>query len=671
MLLQQPFNAEPHRSALVNSYVTPVDFFYKRNHGPIPVVDDIERYSVSFKGLIETHKELTMRDIRSLPKYNVAATLQCAGNRRTAMSKVKTVKGVGWDISAIGNAVWGGAKLADVLELIGIPKFTAATKSGGKHVEFVSIDKCKEENGGPYKASIPLIQATNPEADVLLAYEMNGEGFFMQKDYKMFPPSVNWDNINWSTRRPQMDFPVQVTVRGYAVSGGGRGIERVDVSIDGGKTWVEASRYQKPGTPYVSDDEKSDKWAWVLFEAIVDVPRSTEIVAKAVDSAANVQPESVQEIWNLRGVVGMARRTAKQRRRVIVYVVAMCYHVMQQVVGLLTECSGSSRSVTEEGEYIPRPLPLLGTERSMTKGNIEGTRDYKVWTRVEEQTLIASMREMADAKLVEKGNFRLAHLKALEKMMAEKLGNCQIAVPHIKSKASGFGWDTARGCVVADDEVFAGWVKSHPKASGMNHKPMPYFDDLCVIFGVDQATGAHAVQPGDAVSRVVARPGVSSYMDEDEVEQGDSYNIPNTGDHNAVMEDLINQGIDMHATGLRHVEAEITSKRDPVKGKEAATSSGSKRTRQQFTDEDRARIAASMVTTTESIGKIADSYCIEGDLALKRRSLYQELAKFPELTSNQRSRALRHLNRDDGDASTFFQFPTDEEKLQFVWEILE
>lgn len=32
----------------------------------------------------------------------------------------------------------------------------------------------------------------------------------MQKDYKMFPPSVDWDNINWSTRRAQMDFPVQV-----------------------------------------------------------------------------------------------------------------------------------------------------------------------------------------------------------------------------------------------------------------------------------------------------------------------------------------------------------------------------------------------------------------------------------------------------------------------------
>ncbi|TYG52672.1 hypothetical protein ES288_D09G047100v1 [Gossypium darwinii] len=170
-----PFNAEPPRSALASSYVTPVDLFYKRNHGPIPVVDDIERYCVDICGLIGTPKKLYMRDVRMLPKYDVTATLQCAGNRRTAMSKTRKVRGVGWDVSAIGNAVWGGAKLADVLELIGIPKLTCSTQSGGKHVEFVSIDKCKEENGGPYKASIPLSQATNPEADVLLAYEMNGE----------------------------------------------------------------------------------------------------------------------------------------------------------------------------------------------------------------------------------------------------------------------------------------------------------------------------------------------------------------------------------------------------------------------------------------------------------------------------------------------------------------
>lgn len=354
---KEPFNAESPRSALISSYITPVDLFYKRSHGPIPVVDDIERYRLSITGLVKIPKDLSMKDIWNLPKYTVAATLQCAGNRRTAMSKIRKVRGVGWDVGAIGNAVWGGAKLADVLELVGIPKLSSATPSGGMHVEFVSVDKCKEENGGPYKGSIPLIQATNPEADVLLAYEMNGEtlnrdhgyplrvvvpgvigarsvkwldsinviaeecqGFFMQKDYKMFPPSVNWDNINWSTRRPQMDFPVQsvicsledtnvlkdgkVTVKGYAASGGGRGIERVDISVDGGKTWVEASRYQKTGVPYVADSSSSDKWAWVFFEAQVEVTvGSTEIVAKAVDIAANVQPENVDTIWNLRGIL--------------------------------------------------------------------------------------------------------------------------------------------------------------------------------------------------------------------------------------------------------------------------------------------------------------------------------------------------------------------------------
>lgn len=75
---------------------------------------------------------------------------------------------------------------------------------------------------------------------------------------------------------------MQVPVRGYAVSGGGRGIERVDVSVDGGKTWVEATRNQKIDTPYISDDASCDKWAWVLFEAMADVPNNTEIVAKAV-----------------------------------------------------------------------------------------------------------------------------------------------------------------------------------------------------------------------------------------------------------------------------------------------------------------------------------------------------------------------------------------------------
>ncbi|XLS62548.1 hypothetical protein HN51_016776, partial [Arachis hypogaea] len=40
----EPFNVEPPSSGLTCSYVTPSNFFYKRNHGPIPIVEDIEKH---------------------------------------------------------------------------------------------------------------------------------------------------------------------------------------------------------------------------------------------------------------------------------------------------------------------------------------------------------------------------------------------------------------------------------------------------------------------------------------------------------------------------------------------------------------------------------------------------------------------------------------------------
>ncbi|CAN1315983.1 hypothetical protein LINPERPRIM_LOCUS29902 [Linum perenne] len=112
----------------------------------------------------------------------------------------------------------------------------------------------------------------------------------------------------------------------------------------------------------------------------------------------------------------------------------------------------------------------------MAKSGSEGTRDYKSWSKKEERMLVTCMRELVDERHVEKGNFKLSALKALERMMHTRLEGCQLlAVPHIKSKvryfkdkfaallelkqASGFGWDETRGCVVADDDVFNGWVK--------------------------------------------------------------------------------------------------------------------------------------------------------------------------------------------------------------------
>ncbi|CAN1136644.1 hypothetical protein LINPERPRIM_LOCUS41271 [Linum perenne] len=155
-------------------------------------------------------------------------------------------------------------------------------------------------------------------------------------------------------------------------------------------------------------------------------------------------------------------------------------------------------------------------------------------------------------------------------------------------------------------------------------------------------------------------------------EQVDSYTVPVDMGQNSVMEDLINQGIDMHATRLKEVEAEISSAHAGPKGKEAGNSSaGSKRSRQMFNDDERAAIAMSMAATSENIARIATNYCLEGNLAARRQYLYDELTNFGRLTTTQVTKVMRHLYRDDGDASTYFNLRTDEEKKEFVLSLLE
>ncbi|CAN1159955.1 hypothetical protein LINPERPRIM_LOCUS21981 [Linum perenne] len=115
----------------------------------------------------------------------------------------------------------------------------------------------------------------------------------------------------------------------------------------------------------------------------------------------------------------------------------------------------------------------------------------------------------------------------------------------------------------------------------------------------------------------------------------------------------------MHATSLKEVEAEISSKCAPVKGKGVGSSStGSKRSRQLWSDEQRDSIASCLAATSVNISKIETSYCLEGELVVKRQYLYEELSNFPELSAYQQTKAMCHLYRDDGYTSTYF-FPKD------------
>ena len=351
---REPFNAETPTVLLGDSVLTPNDLFFVRNHLPVPQVDpQTFVLEVSGEG-IETLK-LTLDDLRSkFKQYTVPATIQCAGNRRADLASVKKVKGLLWTGGAIGNAEWTGVRLRDVLLYAGVKDMEEY--SSLQHIHLEGLDN-NALTGESYGASIPIHKAMDIRGDCILAYQMNGEelprdhgypiravipgtvgarnvkwlskivtskdeygGFWQQKDYKGFSPNVDWDTVDFSTAPAIQELPVQslicspkdnaslnvsdgeVCVSGIAWSGGGRGVIRVDVSCDGGKTWktadlIEGSK-QIPGRA----------WAWTTWSTTLQLPSNgeVELCCKAVDTSYNVQPDTAAPIWNLRGCLSNA-----------------------------------------------------------------------------------------------------------------------------------------------------------------------------------------------------------------------------------------------------------------------------------------------------------------------------------------------------------------------------
>lgn len=359
---QTPFNAETPPSMLVDSFITPTEIFYVRHHLPVPDLDpDTYRLQVEVptkRGVKSL--SLSLKDLAAFPQHTVTATLQCAGNRRKDIHDVKPVRGLSWQLGAIGNATWSGPRLVDVLHAAGLEDACPDLA----HVHFEGLDS--DPTGTSYGASIPREDAVAKHREVILATHMNGEplprdhgapvralvpgvvaarsvkwlgkvklskeeslSHWQRKDYKGFSPNVDWDTVDFSTAPSIQDLPVTsaitspppgatvsaadgcVTLKGYAWSGGGRNIVRVDVSVDGGKTWHTAD-LDPDATACAAAAPHNQAWAWAPWEIEIDLPPSVKpgdtltLVCKAVDRSYNSQPQEPASIWNLRGVLSNA-----------------------------------------------------------------------------------------------------------------------------------------------------------------------------------------------------------------------------------------------------------------------------------------------------------------------------------------------------------------------------
>ena len=340
---QEPFNAEPPLDRLRAAFLTPQGDFYVRSHGAIPHLDAMT-HRLRLGGRVRTPLELSVVELQDrLPTHTVPAVMQCAGNRRADLQPVRPTSGDHWAAGAIGNAEWTGVRLADLLRAAG------SEEEDALHVAFESCDHVEMPGEGRFRfgCSIPMPKALS--RDVLVAWAMNGEplapehghplrvvvpGFagvrsakwlatitvqdrpsanhMQNRDYKLLPPDVTADTVDWEQGITINDMPLNaaicepaaharlaagpVAVRGYAIATA-RDVARVDVSPDGGLSWVQAELQRRPDAP----------WSWTFWSTTLHLaPGEHELAVRAWDSAGQTQPAAPDDTWNFKGYLSAA-----------------------------------------------------------------------------------------------------------------------------------------------------------------------------------------------------------------------------------------------------------------------------------------------------------------------------------------------------------------------------
>lgn len=314
----------------LNTWITPNDVFFVRQHLPRPKTDE-GSHRIALGGRVNQQMELSIADLKKLPQYTVAATLECTGNAR--MFFRPRVPGVQWGRGAIGNAEWSGPRLSDVLKLAGADRSAAwvtvngADQGVAKTPDFVRSMRMEKAlhpatllalqmngeplpdlHGFPVRLVVPGWDGTSwvKWVTTLIVANEPDRGFFMNPAYR-FPKhavapgqAANPADLEIIEAMPVKSFITNpadqdriglapVTLRGIAWAGEQR-IYRVEVSTNGGRAWKDAQL-----------SPKNLPFAWRLWSLEWTPPGTGyfTILSRATDSAGNVQP--VVATWNPSG----------------------------------------------------------------------------------------------------------------------------------------------------------------------------------------------------------------------------------------------------------------------------------------------------------------------------------------------------------------------------------
>jgi len=299
----------------LGDWITPNEDFFVRNHLAQPTIDP-GSWRLEFRGLLKKSATIALAELRRFENVTLPATLQCAGNGRAFFDP--PIEGTPWRRGAIGNALWTGVRLRDMLNHLGID-------GEAPHVRVRGYDVPTREGEHAWLRSIPLARALDP--GTLIAFEMNGVPLPIEHGGPARLVVAGWSGNHWlkwlseielhqdeaeghfqrSAYRiaeregtvPVTDNPVKsiilrpldgarlapnINVISGIAFAGMAAVERVEISINRG-SWQRAQLERQTG---------SGTWQRWSFEWDAREPGSHLIAARASDENGETQPERVK-----------------------------------------------------------------------------------------------------------------------------------------------------------------------------------------------------------------------------------------------------------------------------------------------------------------------------------------------------------------------------------------
>ncbi len=316
---EMPPNYETPMQHLIgekNYPLTDNEYYYVRYREPMPPSFTEEDYRLRVIGdALDQEFEFTLQELREqFPQESVVCVGECSGLGRGLLRPM--VPGLPWTKGDFGCAEWTGINLKALLEHCGID-------DRAKFISLRSGASTIAPKKGDYIRTYKAEQLMNEPA--LLAYEQNGEPLNFWNGYPLRLVSAGnkaprWvkqlveidvrtkeDDREWSQREignsylqtksliaqpadgTEMTVGEPVDIKGVAYDKG-VGIETVEISIDGGKTWTEAEL-----------EEEIGQYAWRVFNATI-TPETTgpfKVMSRATNVEGETQPlEEPLETWD-------------------------------------------------------------------------------------------------------------------------------------------------------------------------------------------------------------------------------------------------------------------------------------------------------------------------------------------------------------------------------------